>query len=81
MCAEQKQKRLAFSPGPAYDQPMSPAIVIAAAYVALLFGGTALAHRYRHTLAASRLRIHAYGLALAVYCTSWTYFGAVGSAA
>ena len=81
MCAEQKQKRLAFSPGPAYDQPMSPAIVIAAAYVALLFGGTALAHRYRHTLAASRLRIHAYALALAVYCTSWTYFGAVGSAA
>ena len=60
---------------------MSPAIVMATAYVALLFGGTALAHRYRHALAASRWRIHAYGLALAVYCTSWTYFGAVGSAA
>jgi PAS domain S-box-containing protein len=27
------------------------------------------------------LRPHIYGLALAVYCTSWTYYGAVGSAA
>lgn len=60
---------------------MSIAILLAIAYAALLFGGAALAHRYRARLSGSRWRIHAYGLALAVYCTSWTYFGAVGSAA
>ncbi|BBF72197.1 PAS domain-containing hybrid sensor histidine kinase/response regulator [Sphingomonas bisphenolicum] len=60
---------------------MSIAILLAILYAALLFGGAALAHRYRARLSGSRWRIHAYGLALAVYCTSWTYFGAVGSAA
>ncbi|WP_254914359.1 hypothetical protein, partial [Sphingobium sp. Z007] len=60
---------------------MSIAILLAILYAALLFGGAALAHRYRAQLRGSRWRIHAYGLALAVYCTAWTYFGAVGSAA
>ena len=60
---------------------MSTAILLAILYAALLFGGAALAHRYRARLNGSPWRIHAYGLALAVYCTSWTYFGAVGSAA
>lgn len=66
---------------PAYGRYMSIAILLAILYAALLFGGAALAHRYRARLSGSRWRIHAYGLALAVYCTSWTYFGAVGSAA
>lgn len=60
---------------------MSAPLLIALAYVALLFGGATMAHHYRARLCASRWRIHAYTLALAVYCTSWTYFGAVGSAA
>ncbi|WP_256960088.1 PAS-domain containing protein [Sphingobium sp. Z007] len=60
---------------------MSIAILLAILYAALLFGGAALAHRYRAQLRGSRWGIHAYGLALAVYCTAWTYFGAVGSAA
>ena len=60
---------------------MSITILLAILYAALLFGGAAFVHRYRTRLSGSRWRIHAYGLALAVYCTSWTYFGAVGSAA
>ncbi|MDE0948012.1 MAG: hybrid sensor histidine kinase/response regulator, partial [Sphingobium sp.] len=60
---------------------ISAQLFIALAYVALLFGGTALAHAHRHRLRQSRWRIHAYTLALGVYCTSWTYFGAVGTAA
>lgn len=60
---------------------ISAQLLIALAYVALLFGGTAFAHVHRHRLRQSRWRIHAYTLALGVYCTSWTYFGAVGTAA
>ena len=60
---------------------MSAPLAMAILYMALMFGGTALAHRYRHRLHASSWRIYAYTLAFAVYCTSWTYFGAVGSAA
>jgi signal transduction histidine kinase/Na+/proline symporter/CheY-like chemotaxis protein len=37
--------------------------------------------RRREQADRSPYRIHAYILALGVYCTSWTYFGAVGSAA
>lgn len=50
-------------------------------YVVMMFAGAALAHRYRHVLHNSSWRMYAYTLAFAVYCTSWTYFGAVGSAA
>ncbi|WP_420145871.1 PAS-domain containing protein [Sphingobium sp.] len=60
---------------------MSIAILLVILYAVALFGGATLAHRHRARLRTSRWRIHAYGLALAVYCTSWTYFGAVGSAA
>lgn len=61
---------------------MSPAvlILIASAYLLLLFGvawwGDARAARGR-----SGRRPWAWSLALAVYCTSWTYYGAVGRAA
>lgn len=59
----------------------SAPLVMAILYVALMFAGAALAHRHRERLQRSRARIHAYTLALAVYCTSWTYFGTVGTAA
>ncbi|EIZ81265.1 multi-sensor hybrid histidine kinase [Novosphingobium sp. Rr 2-17] len=60
---------------------MSMPWIMALIYVAMMFAGTALAHRYRQALHNSSWRIYAYTLAFAVYCTSWTYFGAVGSAA
>lgn len=50
-------------------------------YALALFGGAAWARRQRSRLERSSLRMPAYALALAVYCTSWTYFGAVGTAA
>ena len=54
--------------------------VLAVAYLGCLF---AIAfHGDKHALYASypRLRPYIYGLALGVYCTSWTFFGAVGTA-
>jgi len=54
--------------------------LISAAYVALLF---AIAYwgdrRIRHNQAAAR-KPWIYSLALGVYCTSWTFYGAVGRA-
>lgn len=51
-----------------------------AAYMALLF---AIAHRGDRAATAPGFAEHPaiYALALGVYCTSWTYFGAVGAAA
>lgn len=54
--------------------------LIAIAYVAAMFAGAAWIQRRRGQQAALRFRLPAYILALAVYCTSWTYFGAVGTA-
>lgn len=61
---------------------MSPAMLflIASAYLLLLFGVAYFGDRQ-----AARRRYErkpwAWSLALAVYCTSWTYYGAVGRAA
>ncbi|MFA5990189.1 MAG: PAS-domain containing protein [Sphingomonas sp.] len=55
-------------------------IIIAIAYVAAMFAGAAWVQRRREQRGALRFRLPAYILALAVYCTSWTYFGAVGTA-
>lgn len=55
--------------------------VVALVYVAGLFAVAAWADRPREGGAEPRFRLPAYTLALAVYCTSWTYYGAVGSAA
>ena len=59
--------------------------LISAAYVGLLFG---IAHHgdRTHALAVragrlSRVQPWVYSLALGVYCTSWTFYGAVGRAA
>ncbi len=60
---------------------MSAPFFMALIYVAMMFAGAALAHHYRRFLHNSSWRMYAYTLAFAVYCTSWTYFGAVGSAA
>ncbi|NLA89986.1 MAG: hybrid sensor histidine kinase/response regulator, partial [Alcaligenaceae bacterium] len=61
---------------------MSPTWVILASfiYLAILFGIAWLGDRF--TLYEKRpwLRPAVYSLALAVYCSSWTFYGAVGSA-
>lgn len=54
---------------------------VALGYLALLFLCAAAVERCRDRFAHPRYRRWAYTLALAVYCTSWTFFGAVGSAA
>jgi Na+/proline symporter/signal transduction histidine kinase/CheY-like chemotaxis protein len=56
-------------------------LAIALGYLALLFLLAGWVERQRDRFARPRYRRPAYVLALAVYCTSWTFFGAVGSAA
>ena len=54
-------------------------LVMVAAYMAMLF---AVAWRgEQKTGARNRLGPWAYALSLSIYCTSWTYYGAVGTAA
>ncbi len=50
---------------------------IAFAYLALLFAIAFYGDR-RKTPLSPRMRGWVYSLSLAVYCTSWTFFGAVG---
>ncbi|MGC8536294.1 MAG: hybrid sensor histidine kinase/response regulator, partial [Rhizomicrobium sp.] len=55
-------------------------LTLAGAYMAFLFAVAWLSERNRGTR-RPHSRALVYGLSLAVYCTSWTYFGAVGTAA
>lgn len=57
------------------------AAALSLALVLFLFGVAALVERHGGRIARRpRLRHAAYTLALGVYCTSWTFYGAVGSA-
>ena len=58
---------------------LSPGLIafIAFAYLALLFAIAFYGDR-RKTPLSPRMRGWVYSLSLAVYCTSWTFFGAVG---
>ena len=53
---------------------------LAIAYVGCLFAIAFYGDRRSIYPGSRRLRPYIYGLALGVYCTSWTFFGAVGSA-
>jgi Na+/proline symporter/signal transduction histidine kinase len=53
---------------------------VALAYMAIMFAIAFYGDR-RSTALSPRLRAWVYSLSLAVYCTSWTFFGAVGQAA
>ncbi|BCH27244.1 histidine kinase [Mesorhizobium sp. L-8-10] len=53
-------------------------VIIALAYVTLLFAIASIGDRRR---ASARSRPYIYALSLAIYCTSWTFFGSVGLAA
>ena len=55
------------------------AILVALAYVGLLFAIASYGDRAAQ--AAGRPRPLTYAFSLAVYCTSWAYFGSVGIAA
>jgi Na+/proline symporter len=55
-------------------------LVVALLYSFALFAFASWADRAGSKLFMRRLRPSTYALAIAVYCTSWTYYGAVGSA-
>jgi Na+/proline symporter len=56
-------------------------ILIALAYVALLFAIAWVGDQKRIARDHRNIQAAIYSLSLAVYCTSWTFYGAVGSAA
>src|SRR5690606_20355346 len=55
-------------------------VVIAIAYVSLLFAVASLGDRRAARIDPGRPRPYIYSLSLAIYCTSWTFFGSVGLA-
>lgn len=59
---------------------LSLSSLFALALVLLMFAVAALVERSSGDVGRPQLRRRAYTLALGVYCTSWTFYGAVGSA-
>lgn len=61
---------------------MSTALVVAIAfvYLGLLFSVAAYADRKPELFTGPRIRAWVYALTLGVYCTTWTLYGAVGTA-
>ena len=55
-------------------------IAVALGYIGLLFLVASYGDRSRGLLREGRARLLIYPLSLAIYCTSWTFFGSVGSA-
>jgi Na+/proline symporter len=56
-------------------------VAVSLLYIAVLFGIAWRGDRHAREHGASRRRPIIYSLALAIYCTSWTFYGAVGQAA
>ena len=56
-------------------------IAVSLLYIAVLFGIAWLGDRNARQRGSSRKRPAIYILALAIYCTSWSFYGAVGQAA
>src|SRR6202161_4672040 len=56
-------------------------VVVALAYIGFLFLVASYCDRSREQVRGGRVRLFIYPLSLAVYCPSWTFFGAVGVAA
>ena len=56
-------------------------LALSLAYLGLLFGVAWFGDRYARDWSASSVAPAVYGLSLAIYCTSWTFYGAVGRAA
>ena len=55
-------------------------IAVALGYIGLLFLVASYGDRIRRFGGEGRTRLLIYPLSLAIYCTSWTFFGSVGSA-
>lgn len=55
-------------------------VIVAIAYVSLLFGIASLGDRHSARFGSGKARPYIYSLSLAIYCTSWTFFGSVGLA-
>jgi len=55
-------------------------VLVAVVYVTMLFVIASLGDRWATTIGGSRVRPYIYALSLAIYCTSWTFFGSVGLA-
>jgi len=53
-------------------------VIIAIAYVTFLFVVASFGDRWSHKSGPGRARPLIYALSLAIYCTSWTFFGSVG---
>ena len=53
-------------------------VVIALAYIGFLFLVASYGDRRHELVRSSRARLLIYPLSLAIYCTSWTFFGSVG---
>ena len=56
-------------------------LALSLAYLGLLFAVAYIGDRYARDWSASSMAPVVYGLSLAIYCTSWTFYGAVGRAA
>ena len=61
--------------------PLTYASLIAAGYTLLIFLVALYAHRKRESGQSAVANPYVYSLSLAVYCTSWTFYGSVGKAA
>jgi PAS domain S-box-containing protein len=53
---------------------------LSVAYLGLLFAIAWVGDRYARAWSTSRLGPIVYGLSIAIYCTSWTFYGSVGRA-
>src|ERR1700750_501642 len=56
-------------------------LALSLAYLGLLFAIAWVGDRHQRAWSASSVAPAVYGLSLAIYCTSWTFYGAVGRAA
>ncbi len=55
-------------------------LALSLAYLGLLFAVAWFGDRHARTWSASSVGPAVYGLSMAIYCTSWTFYGAVGRA-
>ncbi|TAJ34340.1 MAG: response regulator [Reyranella sp.] len=55
-------------------------LALSLAYLGLLFAVAYFGDRYARDWSSSSVAPAVYGLSLAIYCTSWTFYGAVGRA-
>src|SRR5260370_2025980 len=55
-------------------------LALSLAYLGLLFAVAYFGDRHAGTWSASSVAPAVYGLSLAIYCTSWTFYGPVGRA-